>query len=81
MSGLPAEQAGIWGRWSGKTTPRRVMQSVLLKRLIGDPAYPNAFQYSLLQIVPRSYARHEVLRLEKHYKAKHGRLAVELNGN
>jgi hypothetical protein len=72
---------GIWGRWSEYAADGHA-GNVLLKKLIeSDPAYPHAFHYSLLQIVPRSYARQEVLRLEKHYKAKLGRLAVELNGN
>ena len=53
-----------------------------LKRLVAeDSAYPKAFRFSLLQIVPPSYSRQEVLRLEKRYKDKLGRLAVELNGN
>ena len=40
-----------------------------------------AFAYSLLQIVPRSYTRSEVLKLERRYKEKLGRKATDLNGN
>ena len=72
---------GIWGRWVDYATAGHG-GNVHLKRLIAeDSAYPKAFRFSLLQIVPRTYSRQEVLRLEKRYKDKLGRLAVDLNGN
>lgn len=79
--GSASGAAGIWGRWASYAADGHA-GNVLLRKLIGsDTNYPQAFAYSLLQIVPRSYTRHEVLRLEKRYKAKLGKRAIDLNGN
>jgi len=37
-----------------------------------DPAYPEAFSYSILQILPLTFARTEVLKWEGRYKQKLG---------
>jgi hypothetical protein len=46
-----------------------------------DPAYPRAFQYSILQILPKTMAKAEVLLREGHYKRKLGKRATSLNAN
>jgi hypothetical protein len=72
---------GIWGRWSCYARDGHA-GNVLLRNLVeSGTGYPEAFAYSLLQIVPRSYSRHEVFRLEKRYKDKLGKRATDLNGN
>jgi hypothetical protein len=79
--GAASGTEGIWGRWAAYAADGHAGNVHLRKLLASDKAYPAAFTYSLLQIVPRSYARHEVLKLEKRYKAKLGRRATDLNGN
>jgi len=46
-----------------------------------DPAYPEAFSYSILQILPLTFARSEVLKWESLYKQKLGSRAIGLNVN
>jgi hypothetical protein len=53
----------------------------LLDLLASDAAYPDAFTYSILQILPRTAARVEVLKWENHYKQKLGSQATGLNAN
>jgi hypothetical protein len=72
---------GIWGRWA---TYARIPDggNVLLKELLDrDPAYPEHFSYSILQVLPNTYARSEVLKCERRYKEKLGCRAKGLNAN
>ena len=56
--------------------------NALLRDLIArDPNYPSAFRFSLLQILPRTMAREEVIKREAVYKAKLGTRAKGLNLN
>lgn len=73
---------GVWGRWmeyvrdghGGNTRLRELMKC--------DPeTYPAAFCYSILQILPRTATRSEVLKWERLYKEKLGSRAVGLNDN
>jgi len=74
-------QGGIWERW------RQYARSghggnVKLKQLIeGDPAYPEGFRFSLLQILPKTMTQQEVLQWETLYKKKLGSRATGLNVN
>jgi hypothetical protein len=53
---------------------------MLLRDLIAqDPADPNQFRFSVLQIVPKTMARDEVVRREALYKRKLGTRALGLN--
>ncbi len=72
---------GIWGRWA--TYARDASGgNVLLRKLIDtDPAYPDAFSYSILQILPKTFARDEVIGWERRYKQKLGSRATGLNSN
>jgi len=70
---------GIWGRWAAYARDGHGGNK-LLKHLIGkDSAYPEAFSYSILQILPKSFARSEVLAWEQRYKEKLGSRATGLN--
>jgi len=72
---------GFWGRWASYAKDGHGGNK-LLKDLIGnDRAYPDAFSYSILQILPLTSARSEVLNWERLYKQKLGSRAVGLNVN
>lgn len=79
--GAASGSGGIWGRWACYAKDGHAGNIHLRKLVESDDDYPNAFAFSLLQIVPRSYTRHEVLKLEMRYKAKLGKKATDLNGN
>lgn len=74
-------ESGIWGRWrnyaiSGDGGNVRLRE--LIKR---DSAYPDQFRFSVLQILPKTMARDEVLKRETLYKHKLGTRATGLNSN
>jgi len=46
-----------------------------------DPAYPNQCRFSVLQILPKTMARAEVIHREALYKRKLGTRATGLNLN
>ncbi len=70
---------GIWGRWAAYAHDGHGGNKLLKKLVADDPAYPDAFSYSILQILPKSFARSEVLAWEKRYKEKLGSRATGLN--
>lgn len=70
---------GIWGRWAqyAKTGHGgNVKLQTLLKQ---DKAYPAAFRYSVLQVLPKSTAATEVIRWESVFKEKLGSRSMGLN--
>lgn len=70
---------GIWGRWSDYANNGHG-GNVLLNRLIKkDAAYPGAFSYSVLQILPKTFAPKEVIAWESLYKEKLGSKVTGLN--
>lgn len=71
---------GIWGRWEVYTKNGHG-GNAKLKELLSDKAYPAAFSYSLLQIVPRTMPRRDVVALEARFKDKLGSRATGLNRN
>lgn len=73
---------GIWGRWAAYARDGHG-GNVLLKKLIEaeHSGYPAAFSYSILQILPKTLARDEVLKWERRYKEKLGSRAKGLNLN
>jgi hypothetical protein len=72
---------GVWGRWAAYAHDG-YGGNKLLKRLIdSNSAYPAAFSYSILQVLPKSFARSEVLEWEQRYKEKLGSQATGLNLN
>lgn len=72
---------GIWGRWQ-QYAANGHGNNKLLKKLIQDcDAYPAAFRYSLLQVLPKTTKDSEVVRWETQYKHKLGTRATGLNAN
>lgn len=75
-------ESGIWGRW------REYAKSgdggnIQLRELIksNSATYPQQFRFSVLQILPKTMAREEVLQRETLYKHKLGTRATGLNSN
>jgi hypothetical protein len=72
---------GLWGRLASYATDGHG-GNVLLNGLMAKyPAYPEAFSYSILQILPPAVAWSEVLNSERLYKQKLGSRAIGLNAN
>ncbi len=70
---------GIWGRWAAYARDGHGGNKLLKELIDNDSAYPAAFSYSILQILPKSFARSEVLAWEQRYKGKLGSRAFGLN--
>ena len=70
---------GIWGRWAAYARDGHGGNKLLKDLIDNDPAYPAAFSYTILQILPKSFARSEVLAWEQRYKEKLGSRATGLN--
>jgi hypothetical protein len=72
---------GIWGRWR-EYAASGDGNNVKLRNLIStDSAYPEQFRFSVLQILPKTMTREEVLKRETLYKHKLGTRATGLNSN
>lgn len=52
-----------------------------LKKWVAKPSYPQSFTYSILQVLPVTTARSEVIACESRYKNKLGSRATGLNAN
>src|SRR5439155_19512274 len=72
---------GIWGRWREYAKTGHGGNKALKALIAADPAYPKAFQFSVLQILPKSMTREDVIEREARLKAKLGSLAHGLNIN
>jgi hypothetical protein len=72
---------GIWGRWIQYATNGHGGNTKLRALLKSDSAYPDAFRFSILQVLPKTTAAAEVIRWESLYKAKLGSRATGLNLN
>ncbi len=72
---------GFWGRWSEYARSGHGGNALLRKLMAKDSSYPAAFSYSILQILPRTATRSEVLNWERLYKEKLGSRALGLNAN
>ena len=72
---------GIWGRWQQYAANGHGNNKLLRDLIQNDPAYPNAFRYSLLQVLPKTLKDSEVVRWETQYKIKLGSRATGLNAN
>lgn len=77
--GSASGESGIWGRWRNYARTGDG-GNVKLRDLIGEnSAYPEQFRFSVLQILPKTMARDEVLKRESLYKEKFGTRATGLN--
>jgi hypothetical protein len=79
--GSAAGADGIWGRWTAYASNGDGGNKLLRDLMAKDASYPDAFSYSLLQILPKSATRAEVLKWETLYKEKLGSRAIGLNAN
>src|SRR5207245_2727816 len=58
---------GIWGRWEQYAKTGHGDNKLLKKLLAQDKDYPERFRFSLLQILPTTFPRHEVIKRDKLY--------------
>lgn len=72
---------GIWGRWKNYAATGDGGNVQLRKLMRKDSSYPEQFRFSVLQILPKTMARDEVLQREIKCKHKLGTRAVGLNSN
>lgn len=72
---------GIWGRWKRYASNGHGGNAKLRELLKSDASYPDAFRYSVLQVLPKTTTAKEVIRWESQYKAKLGSRATGLNLN
>lgn len=73
--------SGIWGRWGNYAKSGDGGNAKLRELIRKDSAYPEHFRFSLLQILPKTMAREEVLKRETRFKEKLGTRATGLNSN
>lgn len=74
-------QAGIWGRWAQYVTSGHGNNVELQKLVASDNDYPSGFRFSILQVLPKSLTKTEVIAWESQYKQKLGSRAHGLNLN
>ena len=72
---------GIWGRWRNYAVSGDGGNTQLRDLIKGNSAYPKQFRFSVLQILPKTMTRDEVITREGLYKTKFGTLAHGLNSN
>jgi hypothetical protein len=72
---------GIWGRWREYAKTGHGNNELLKALIAADGEYPKAFRFSILQIVPKSMTREDVIEREARFKAKLGCLTHGLNLN
>jgi hypothetical protein len=72
---------GIWGRWTAYARNGHGGNQLLKALMARDVAYPAAFSYSILQILPNSLTKNEVIKCEQLFKEKLGSRATGLNAN
>ena len=72
---------GIWGRWEAYAANGHGDNMLLIDLIETNEEYPEAFLYSVLQVLPKSTSTKEVRRWERLYKEKLGSRATGLNLN
>lgn len=72
---------GIWARWEDYAKNGHGGNAELMKLVQAGEGYPESFTFSILQGLPLTTARAEVIELEKFYKEKLGSRATGLNRN
>ncbi|MGH9699264.1 MAG: GIY-YIG nuclease family protein [Candidatus Acidiferrales bacterium] len=73
---------GIWGRWRNYAKSGHGGNARLRKLIARSPGfYPDKFRFSILQTLPTTMTRKEVIRRETQYKDKLGTRAMGLNSN
>jgi len=79
--GSATGEGGIWARWQHYAYTGHGGNALLRDLIAQDPAYPNQCRFSVLQILPKTMARAEVIHREALYKRKLGTRATGLNLN
>lgn len=79
--GSASGDGGVWERWASYAKNGHGGNKLLKDLVESDSAYPLAFRYTLLHILPKTFTKKEVLQWESHYKRKLGTLATGLNLN
>lgn len=72
--------SGIWGRWANYAKTGHGGNQ-RLRSVVSKPGYPNALTFSLLQVLPPSTPKAELIAIEQRFKAKLGSRATGLNSN
>ena len=72
---------GVWSRWSDYARNGHGGNKLLEELVREDSEYPSAFQFSLLQVLPKSMTRADVIGWEQVFKNKLGSRATGLNLN
>ena len=73
--------SGLWDRWQDYATTGHGGDAALRSLVACDSAYPQAFQYSVLYVFPKTLTEAEALERERRYKDKLGSRAYGLNLN
>lgn len=74
-------QDGVWGRWRQYAKTQHGNNRMLRTLVDEDASYPESFRFSLLQILPKTMTKQEIIRREAIYKGKLGSRARGLNLN
>jgi len=72
---------GLWGRWSNYIQTKHGGNKILIELLKESPSRYKKFRFSILNVVPNSSLREEVIHLEQITKEKLGTRAFGLNSN
>jgi hypothetical protein len=72
---------GLWGRWREYAKTGHGNNKLLKRLLSANSSYPKTLRFSVLQILPKSMTREDVIAHEARLKAKLGCLAHGLNLN
>lgn len=79
--GSASGEGGIWGRWRAYASNGHGGNALLRKLIRRDKAYPANLRFSILQILPKTMTRDEIIQREAIYKQKLGTRAQGLNLN
>jgi len=72
---------GIWGRWRDYAKSGHGNNELLRQLIASNRRYPEALRFSILQIVPKSMSREDVIEREARFKTKLGSRAYGFNLN
>jgi len=72
---------GIWSRWSYYVQTKHGGNKILIDLMSNYPERYKKFQFSILNVLPNSSLREQVMQLEQVTKEKLGTRAFGLNSN
>ncbi|MEX2273154.1 MAG: GIY-YIG nuclease family protein [Vicinamibacterales bacterium] len=78
--GSASGERGVWGRWLSYAQSGHGGNQ-LLRALVRKPGRPAALTFSLLQVLPRTTPKSELVAIEQRFKAKLGSRVTGLNAN